>query len=266
MTFRPTLPGSRSDAVIVKDASGTVLGKTMVRGTGLGPMLHFNPGTSNIRYTPSSYGAVNAVAIDGNGTAFFLSGIFNAQLVKLTLGATTPQTLVSSSGLGGLVFVDGVGNLYYSDTQGIEEIDADTGVTTLVTNALPPLSAVDIYGNLYGLSGQNGQPATVQRLDRATGVLTTIAGTTTGTAQGDGGPAVDAVLSGPRAIAVDPSGNLYISEQQGRIRKVDAGTQIISTIAGNDTNADTGDGGPASAAEVARCASLATDSLVSCLI
>jgi hypothetical protein len=60
---------------------------------------------------------------------------------------------------------------------------------------------------------------------------------------------------------VDPSGNLYIAEQQGRIRKVDASTQIITTIAGNDTNADTGDGGPASAAEVSRCASIATDPL-----
>ncbi len=260
MTFLPTLPGSRSDAVIVKNASGTVLGKTMVHGTGLGPMLQFNPGTSKILYTPPANESVYGVAVDGSGTAYFSVGTYNPQLVKLTPGAATPQTLVSSSGLSGVVFVDGVGNVYYSDTQGIREIDADSGAITLVTNATARLAAVDIYGNLYALGGQTA-PWTVQRFDRTTGVWTTIAGTTTGIAQGDGGLAVDAALSNPTAIAVDPSGDLYIAEVQGRIRKVDASTQIITTIAGNDTNGDTGDGGPASAAEVARCASIATDPL-----
>jgi len=262
VTFRPTLPGSRSDVVIVKSASGTILGKVMVHGTGLGPMLQFNPGTSKLLYAPAAYGAVHSVAVDGSGNIFFLSGTYYQQLMKLAPGATTPQTIVSSpvvDGLRGLVGVDGAGNVYYADTQGIEEIDADTGVTTLVTNAIASLSAVDIYGNLYAI-GQSSQSPTVQRFDRTTGVLATIAGS--GTVQGDGGPAVDAALSGPvLAVTVDPAGNLYISEWRGRIRKVDASTQIITTIAGNDTTTNTGDGGPASAAEVAQCASLATDAV-----
>ncbi len=81
VTFRPTLPGSRSDAVIVKNASGTVLSKAMVHGTGLGPMLQFSPGTSKILYT-------RAFGRGGRQREhLFLTGTYYPQLVKLKPGA-----------------------------------------------------------------------------------------------------------------------------------------------------------------------------------
>ena len=82
------------------------------------------------------------------------------------------------------------------------------------------------------------------------GVISTVVGNGTAGFAGDGGPATEAQLNDPRAVAVDGAGNLYIGEELGqRIRKVDtAGT--ISTLAGNGTPGFAGDGGPASAAQV----------------
>ena len=65
---------------------------------------------------------------------------------------------------------------------------------------------------------------------------------------GDGGPARNAYLEGPEALAVDAAGNLYIRER-ARIRKVTpAGT--ISTVAGTGANGFSGDGGPATSAQL----------------
>ncbi len=71
---------------------------------------------------------------------------------------------------------------------------------------------------------------------------------------GDGGPALGAALAWPSGVAFDPAGNLYIADNDNSvIRKVDAGTKLISTIAGkyNEQNGDySGDGGPATAAQL----------------
>ena len=77
---------------------------------------------------------------------------------------------------------------------------------------------MDGSGNVYiVVSGQ------VRKVDAA-GVITTVAGTGGRGYSGDGGPATDAQLGGPRDVAVDGSGNLYIAEYtSSRVRKVDAG-------------------------------------------
>src|SRR5437016_3050811 len=67
----------------------------------------------------------------------------------------------------------------------------------------------------------------------------------------DGGPATSAALKPPMGIAVDGAGNLFIADAfNGRIRRVDAATQVITTAAGNCTTNCTGlgDGGPATSA------------------
>lgn len=77
-----------------------------------------------------------------------------------------------------------------------------------------------------------------------------MAGTGTGAFYGDGGPATAAELNATWAVAVDASGNVYIADDNNqRIRKVNT-SGIISTIAGIDTNGFSGDGGPATAAEL----------------
>ena len=66
---------------------------------------------------------------------------------------------------------------------------------------------------------------------------------------GDGGPADRAVLNGPFDVGFDASGNLYFSDTfNHRIRRVDAGTGMITTCAGSGEVGYSGDGGPATAA------------------
>jgi sugar lactone lactonase YvrE len=95
----------------------------------------------------------------------------------------------------------------------------------------------------------------VRRIDPATGIITTVAGTGPdlllgGAFSGDGGPAVKAALNAPNGIALGPDGSLYIADSQNqRIRRVDR-NGIISTVAGTGERGFAGDGGPASSAEL----------------
>ena len=86
----------------------------------------------------------------------------------------------------------------------------------------------------------------VRRLDLASGVITTFAGTGEGASSGDGGPAERAALLGPRALAFGPTGDLYIClRNDHKVRKVDRRTNIIRTVAGTGAKGYTGDHGPA---------------------
>jgi sugar lactone lactonase YvrE len=88
---------------------------------------------------------------------------------------------------------------------------------------------VDTSGNLYIVDSLDDR---VRRVDAATGIITTVAGTGSGGYSGDDGPATQAQLSSPRGVAVDGIGNLYIADSANhRIRKVDT-SGIITTIAG----------------------------------
>jgi NHL repeat len=98
-----------------------------------------------------------------------------------------------------------------------------------------------------------------QRSGNPAGTIVTIAGTGTQGNSGDGGPAVAAQLNGPKAVAVDVRGNVYIGEAIGRVRKV-ASDGTISTVAGTGSNGFSGDGGPATAAQLSWPGSLAIDS------
>src|SRR5207245_5304334 len=93
----------------------------------------------------------------------------------------------------------------------------------------------------------------IRKVAAGSGIISTVAGN--GSAgvsfSGDGGPATAATLSQSYGVAADASGNLYIADTQNRrIRKVAAGSGIISTVAGNGTERFSGDGGPATAASL----------------
>jgi len=80
--------------------------------------------------------------------------------------------------------------------------------------------------------------------------ISTVAGTGAAGDSGDGGPAVDAELNGPRGVTEDIYGNLYIAEYYGqRVRKVTPGG-TITTLAGTGVEGYSGDGGPATSAEL----------------
>ncbi len=106
--------------------------------------------------------------------------------------------------------------------------------------------ATDAIGNIYIADSRNN---VVRKVD-TNNIITTIAGTGTAGYTGDGGAATAAQLRIPVGVAVDGAGNIYISDSRNQvIRKINT-TGIISTIAGNNTTGYTGDGGPATAAQL----------------
>jgi hypothetical protein len=113
---------------------------------------------------------------------------------------------------------------------------------------------VDTAGNLYIVdSGNFGGTAGhwFLKVTASTGILSVVAGTGVAGYSGDGGPATAAQLNFPEGVAVDSANNIYISDGQNNvIRKVNAVTGIITTVAGNGTYGVLGDGGPATSAEM----------------
>ena len=90
--------------------------------------------------------------------------------------------------------------------------------------------------------------------------ITRVAGRGTEGFGGDGGPATEAALGGWLNIAVDPRGNLLVSDLfNQRVRRVDAASGRIETIAGTGTRGFAGDGGPATAARLGRIQGIAVD-------
>jgi streptogramin lyase len=91
---------------------------------------------------------------------------------------------------------------------------------------------------------------TVRRID-AEGNVVTVVGNGTAGYSGDGGPALAASLSKPHEIRFDEEGRLYIADMANHvIRKVDLETGIISTVAGAGSAGFSGDGGPATSAQL----------------
>ncbi|HMC59994.1 MAG TPA: IPT/TIG domain-containing protein, partial [Candidatus Solibacter sp.] len=162
------------------------------------------------------------------------------------------------------VAVDSAGNVYIADTLdnvvrkvnngtittlagfGTPGFSGDGGPATSARLDHPSAVAVDAGGNVLVADTGNNR---VRKIDPL-GVITTVAGNGDTTFGGDGGPAAGAGLSGPRGVAVDTAGNLYIADTgHNRIRKVTPdGT--IATIAGNGTCCYSGDGGSAATAQL----------------
>ena len=104
----------------------------------------------------------------------------------------------------------------------------------------PTAVVVDQAGHLYIADTLNHR---VRRVDAVTGMITTVAGLGQPRCSGDGGPAVEAGLNEPAALAVSRVGILYIADQSNnRVRVVDLATGVIHTVAGTGTAAYNGDG------------------------
>lgn len=122
----------------------------------------------------------------------------------------------------------------------------DGGPATAADLRLPLYVCTDAAGNLY-ISDQANQR--IRKVDVATGIITTVAGKGGIGNTGDGGPATDATMNAPKGICIDKNNNLYICANPV-VRKVNLNTGIITTFAGNGTVGYSGDGGPATNADM----------------
>jgi streptogramin lyase len=101
---------------------------------------------------------------------------------------------------------------------------------------------------------------TIRRVDLNSGQSQVVVGTGKKGYRGDGGPAADAELNEPYEIRFDANGNMLFVEMQNHIvRRVDAVTSVISTVAGTGKPGFSGDNGPAAAAEMRQPHSIALD-------
>jgi sugar lactone lactonase YvrE len=274
-TLKPRVAGARFGAVELKSESGAAIATGYAYGVGSGPQVAFTPGT------------ITTVAGDGYNICV---GQSNCGGYSGDGGQATSAELSWPTG----VALDGAGNLYIADLQNnrVREVNAATGIITTIAGTgtggfsgdngpatsaelnAPNRLVIDGAGNLFISDFNNNR---IRRVDAATGIITTFAGNgpvghpvPSGFFGGDGGPAASAELCGPAGMAFDSAGNLYIADSGNvRLRKVDAATGIITTVAGNGFNPGCpafgvwggfgGDGGPATSAELSLVSGVAFD-------
>jgi sugar lactone lactonase YvrE len=159
-------------------------------------------------------------------------------LKTLLLTLVPPSALTAAPSVSTLI---GTGSAGYSDQQ--------------VNN--PYGLVIGPGGALYFCDLDNQR---IRRLDLRTRRTTTIAGNGQRAYSGDGSSAADASLNMPHEVQFDAAGNLYIAERDNHvIRRVHAKTGIISTFAGTGNAGFSGDGGPATRAQLRQPHSIAVD-------
>jgi uncharacterized protein (TIGR03437 family) len=260
---------------IRKVANGVI---TTVAGNG---MLGFSGDNGPATNAQLNYPA--AVAVDSAGNLYIVDSdngrirkVSNGVIVTVAGGGSSPgdngPATSAQLNLPAGIAVDSAGNLYIADpdNQRVRKVSngvistvagngtwgfsGDNGPATSAQLYQPVGIAVDSAGNLFVVDSFNHRIRKVSN-----GVITTVAGNGTPGLSGDNGPATNAQLWYPQAVAVDPAGNLYIAESgNNRIRKVSNG--VITTVAGIGMWGFSGDNGPATSARFNAPGGLAVDS------
>lgn len=189
-------------------------------------------GTGSSGYSGDGGPATNAalshpfgVACDGSGNVCFADRTNNRLRWISAAGVITTIAGTDSAGYNG---------------EGLAATDAKLNDPVGV--------AIDAVGVVYIADKGNNR---LRMITPATSRLITVAGNGMPGYSGDGGAATAAQLSQPRAVVIDAAGDMYIADQgNNRIRKVVAGTGIITTMVGTGVAGYSGDGGPATAAQL----------------
>ena len=209
------------------------------------------PATSAELYSPTG------VAVDVSGNIYITDDANNRVRVVYSSG-TIPN--VSNPTVGDIYTVAGTGAAGYS---------GDGGLATNAKINYPGGVAVDGSGNIYVADYSNNR---IRKVTASTGIITTVAGNGTAGYNGDAQLATSAELNQPWGVAVDGSGNIYIADYwNARVRVVYLSGKIpnisspivgdIYTVAGTGKGGYSGDGGPATAAEIVETTSIATDTI-----
>ena len=268
------LCGLTSNAQIIRTVAGNGVSGT----TGNGGMA-----------TAAATNYPGDVVVDANGNIYF-SEHFNDLVRKVSPsgilttvagngtqgfsgdgGPATDAELYNPYGLA----LDTFGNLYISDCwnyrirkvtpAGIITTIAGTGsagyngdgiaaTTAKIWN--PNYICTDISGNVYITDNQNQR---IRKVDRLTGLISTYVGNGTVGYFGDGGPATAAMVNYPGQISMDIHGTLYIADAYNYVVRKVSSSGIISTIGGTGSPGFSGDGGPATLAQMSKPLGLCAD-------
>lgn len=199
--------------------------------------------------------------VDATGTITTIAGNGNPAFS----GDNGPAAQAELNQPGGIA-TDASGNIYIADQgnqrvrkiaagvittiagSGVQGFSGDNGPATQASLYFPAGIATDANGNIYIADVGNER---VRKID-ITGTISTIAGNGSITYNGDNGPATQAAINEPLNLTVDSYGNIFIAEGYNhRIRRINS-SGIITTVAGTGTAGYTGDGGPASSANLDR--------------
>lgn len=181
----------------------------------------------------AQFGAITALAVDANGNVF-VNDNNNNQIRKIT-ASTGIVTVYAGTGATG-----------YS---------GDGGLATSATFSYPWNLGLDAVGNLYFAADNR-----IREVNASNGIITTFAGQSTGGYSGDGGPAINAKFNNVENLCVSPAGNIYVTDANNYvIRKIAAGTSIITTCAGDGKVGVSGIGGPIANAQLYYTQNIAVD-------
>ncbi|MBS1791450.1 MAG: hypothetical protein JST85_27305 [Acidobacteria bacterium] len=235
------------------------------------------------------------IAVDGSGN-LYISDVSNNRVRKVTAADGKISTIAGNGQSGfsgdngpalnaslnfpyGLTVDKNTGDVYFAEfgnnrvrkiavATGTISTVAGTGSATYNGDDRPATEAAvnapinvtfDNSGNLVIADSGNNR---IRRINNADGKISTIVGTGSTGFAGDGGLATDARVSVPAGVTFDSAGNLYFADRgNSRIRKVSAGNNIITTIAGVGLSGFNGDGLAALASRLATPNSVAVDSV-----
>jgi hypothetical protein len=130
---------------------------------------------------------------------------------------------------------------------GTAGFSGDDGPATDAELNDPAAVVVDNVGNVYFADSKNNR---IRKLTAASGIVTTVAGNGTAGYSGDNGLATSAELNGMASIAIDGAGDLYVADSVDYVVRMVNTAGIITTVAGNGTYGNSGDGGSAINAQV----------------
>jgi len=208
---------------------------------------------SQTSYSINTIVGSGSTGYTGDGGSAILSTLFQPSRVCCD---TAGNIYITDSGNHCIRKVGTTGIITTVAGTGVSGFSGDGGNATVAQLNDPQGVCIDTSGALYIVDGMTR----IRKVDK-NGIISTYAGNGTTGFSGDGGLAISAQFNGANGIAIDVSGNIYVTDYyNNRIRKITP-SGIISTIAGTGTSGYTGDGGPANSAQIAWLAGITVDNV-----